>query len=91
MILKQENKSWNGNVVVGFFNSIESPEECQELCQVTLLNYVKLLKDMFIVSHKDETECEAFTWTSMTNSEYQVLMHIYLSPVNTHQKFPCIF
>ena len=35
--LTQEDKSWSGNVIVNFFHSIQSHEECQELCQVSQL------------------------------------------------------
>ena len=58
-------------MILNFFNSVQNHENCQEFCKVSLAE--NRWPPFRSIVFQDEIECEAFTWTSNINSEYQVL------------------
>lgn len=48
----QENKSWENHVIININNNIHGHEECQQLCQVLIINFsfnefINVFDDLF--------------------------------------------
>ena len=71
----QENKSWRGNVIVDFFNFIQTPEECQILCEVSLFCYIYIFDHVLFLGWREVwsfyLDFNDKFWTSGFNSWYQ--------------------